>query len=209
VAYQVVPTARLAVAPPACAPADPPPPPLPPRAPAPRNSKQEYQVEYKLVRKGTFWAGPRVTLEEGSTAVVHIGRPLNLSDGTVQDLVNPVAAANPKNQVALGHEFGMTVVTLADDMIRADLTISYREVDSATADGLVVVGKTYRVVQKLKLGNVVKVVLEKDHAGNPRTQLEFKVTRGMADVAPSPTRAAATSPLSSSYRDFSFTGMFR
>jgi hypothetical protein len=175
-------------------PIPPPPPSSPPPAPPDRTKailtgssaaakkvEKIYVLEVKVVKvrpdgKESCQTHPRVTFEESSPAVVHVGSILGLKEGSVADLMTPAASVPPADQVKMGSMFRVTVKALEKDRVRVDLCLQRHEVETASRTGIIVQGHTLRAVQQAQLGKWVKLTLNKDGAG--ATRIEFKVSAG-------------------------------
>jgi len=119
---------------------------------------------------------PKVTFLEGKAAVVHVGKSLALRRGSIDDLVDHANSICPEDEVPLGNLVRVKVTGMDQDRVQVDLTVRHHEVDMASKNGIVVVGSSLRSMHKVQLGKVVKLVLEKNDQGGPRTRIEFKVT---------------------------------
>jgi hypothetical protein len=120
----------------------------------------------------------QMAMVEGEKAVAHFGHSVALQNGTVRDLVTPVSyKAQSENQVNLGRSVEVKAVRVENGLVRLDLTMQQNEVENASKDGIMVVGKTVRIVQKVKLGNATKLVLRKDNQGAACSWIEVKVTK--------------------------------
>jgi hypothetical protein len=149
--------------------------------PAETRSEKAYVMELKMVRtapgcKEKEITCPKVTFLEGNAAVVHVGKNLALRNGSIDDLVDLSNSICAEDEVSLGNLVRVKVSGMDQDRVQVDLTVRHHEVDMASKNGIVVVGSSLRSIHKVQLGKVVKLVLEKNDQGGPRTRIEFKVT---------------------------------
>jgi hypothetical protein len=144
-------------------------------------TEKAYVMEMKLVRttpgcKEKDITCPKVTFLEGKAAVVHVGKSLALRNGSIDDLVDHGGYVSPEDEVQLGNLVRVKVTGMEKDRVQVDLLVRHEEVDKASKTGIVVVGSSLRSIRKVQLGKVVKLVLDKNDQGGPRTRIEVKVT---------------------------------
>jgi hypothetical protein len=133
-------------------------------------------VETTAVGKVKKVTCPKLTFLEGKTAVVHVGKCVALKEGSVDDLVQQANYVYAEDQVALGDQVRVKVSTVDKDRVQVDLAVRRSEVERASKSGIVIAGSSVRCVQKVQLGKIVKVVLDRNDHGSARTRVEFKVT---------------------------------
>jgi hypothetical protein len=134
-------------------------------------------LELKLVNaKGRIQACPRLTFLEGQPAVVDVGKCVALVDGSVEDLVSQANYVRPDNAVRLGCSFRVKATGLGQDRVRVDLSVRRSEVASASQSDIIVSTSCLRAIKQVKLGNVVRLTLDKNDQGTPGARVEFKVT---------------------------------
>jgi hypothetical protein len=167
----------------------------------------EYSVTLKMVeleqdgkRNERCW--PKVTFVRQQDVRMTIGTSVALAGGTVGDLLRekPVvvqAAHSVKKQADLAPlEIGDTVqLKLSgpiDGPLTLDMTIRQSDLEEATKDGIVVAGKTYRLLRQVQPGKSFKIVLERDEQDEARRWLEGALSRPSAcaqdEVVPPPRR---------------------
>lgn len=122
-------------------------------------------------------AAPRIATLAGQTAEASFGGFITIADGSIKDLTS--ASPNDSSEVCdLGTKLNIKVSSLGDGRVRCALGVCYKEIESATQDGITIQGHTVNCYHKVKTGEVVKVVLQKDHNKQPSRWVEFCVTEG-------------------------------
>jgi hypothetical protein len=143
----------------------------------------EIRYSSHLVTTSTLSSRISMAVVPGVTAVAKLGDTVKLHSGSVRDLLAPVRhfqepqdpdCARGQDDVHLGQLVQVNVVRADKGLVRVDLTVHRNEVDKASQDGIVVLGKCLRTVQKVKLGQVKKVALNRD---DKSSWIEFKVTQ--------------------------------
>jgi hypothetical protein len=136
----------------------------------------EVRYSSHLTTTSTGSSHVSVAMVEGVMAVVHLGSSVTLHEGNVKDLVTHASYIAPEdNKVQLGQKVQIKVVRADNGLVRMDLTLDRNEIEMASKDGIVVLGNSMRTVQKLKLGKVKIIVLNKDADGTASTWIEVKV----------------------------------
>jgi hypothetical protein len=166
----------------------PPPPPAPPavgvtvRSPNSGTSQREkaYMMELSMKEsrpgeRDRTLHSVQLAFVEGKPAKVHVGSRFALNEGSIQDLLTP-AAVGPEDQVSLGNQVQVKVVGLKAGQVRVDLEVQRNDIETASKDGILIMGSNARMVRKVQLGKPVKLVLDRDDEGKARTRIEFKVT---------------------------------
>jgi hypothetical protein len=120
---------------------------------------------------------PRLTFLEGKPAVVQVGNWVGLTHGTIQDLTTQTNYVSPEDRVRLGSQMRVKVTGLENDWLRVDLAVEKTDVEKADKKSIVVLGKSLRTVQRVRLDKPVKVILSKDKRGAAQSWVEFTVTQ--------------------------------
>jgi hypothetical protein len=120
---------------------------------------------------------PRLTFLEGKPAVVQVGNWMGLTHGNIQDLTTHANYVSPEDRVRLGSQMRVKVTGLENDWLRVDLAVEKTDVEKADKKSIVVLGKSLRTVQRVRLDKPVKVILTKDRRGAAQSWVEFTVTQ--------------------------------
>jgi hypothetical protein len=120
---------------------------------------------------------PRLTFPEGKPAVVQVGSWVGLTHGSIQDLTAHANYVSPEDRVRLGSMMRVKVTGLENDWLRVDLALEKSELEKADKRSIVVLGKSLRTVQRVRLDKPVKVILNKDKRGAAQSWVEFTVTQ--------------------------------
>lgn len=144
-------------------------------------SEKVYVVDLKLVSlhsggKSQPLCCPRLSIPEGQAKVISIGKSVALKQGSVEDLVSQASYNCPEDEVHLGNKVVAKVTGLTKDQVRVDLAVNQCAIDTASQSDIVVAGSCLRAVQKVTLGKTVRLTVEKNDRGKPRTVVEFRVT---------------------------------
>jgi hypothetical protein len=155
---------------------------------------QDHTLVLKIVeiqpngnRKEHCW--PKLTFVRNQLVRLAIGTTVPLKEGTVRDLVrdeNGIGIVQAgfvqekqaaPDRLRMGESMHCKLTGPSDGPLCLDLTIEQSDVEEASKDGIVLAGKTYRVLRKVQLGTMFKMVLERDAHGDSRRWLECTVSR--------------------------------
>jgi RNA polymerase sigma factor (sigma-70 family) len=131
---------------------------------------------------------PQVCVTEDQPAVVDIQRA---SDAVM--LFPDIAEAC--RHLMIGTRFDVRVKQTEAGKARIDLAVNIHQVERAEAKDTFVVGKSFRVIKEVEVGRTAKIVLSKDHQGEPQLWLELMVRDGRGQrglIPPTADRKHAT-----------------
>jgi hypothetical protein len=156
----------------------------------------------------TSRAFPKTTLVRGQPIHLSAGGLVTVRDGSLKDflpaktdslgeLEHPGAVISagsgvfsrpavtppaPPLAVEVGLSLRAKVTSPAPGRLRLDATLETSEMTEATSEGMRLVGQTYRLINQVKLGQPVRLVLTRDERGGRTKWVEFTVS----EVPPAP-----------------------
>jgi hypothetical protein len=120
-----------------------------------------------------------------------VGKTVTLKNGSIQDLAgNAPVPADPAadskaetadDEVQVGFLVRGKVTLVRGKMVRLDMFLQNNELESATREDIVIVGSTLRTAQRLRLGEVVRQVLDEDPDGEPFRWVEIVVEENLQE----------------------------
>jgi hypothetical protein len=141
-------------------------------------------VEARADRPKEVHRLPKLTVDPGQRV------PVRIPDGPQNLLAKAVEA----EQIEIGTHFQVRVTPLGPNKARLFCSFQRNEIDAATVSEIRVLGHSVQAIQDVELRKPVRVVLQKDAAGEARRWLEITVDETPGGGDPPALRTRRQSP---------------